>query len=75
LIDLVSATTFAKRSPAWHGILIVSALSAYGGQFPAAPPAASADPSAFADYGWQMFIALNWTPKTGERGIPDCTKR
>ncbi|MDZ5646028.1 hypothetical protein [Nitrospirillum sp. BR 11828] len=43
-------------------------------QFPTTPPPPSGDAGAFATYAWQMFIALNWTPQVGDRGVPDCTK-
>jgi hypothetical protein len=45
-----------------------------GCEFPVSPPPPNASASDFASYGWRMFIALNWTPKAGQRGEPDCAK-
>lgn len=39
---------------------------------PAVTPAPSASQEDFDRYSWQMFIALNWPAKTGDRGQPNC---
>ena len=51
-----------------------AATPSYGCQVPTTPPAPGADAAAFAVYSWQMFIALNWTPTPGQRGVPDCSQ-
>ena len=48
--------------------------SPYTCHFPTKPPAATADFGAFATYSWQMFVALNWVPMHGMRGVADCAK-
>lgn len=39
---------------------------------PALTPAPSASQADFDRYSWQVFVALNWPAKNGERGQPDC---
>jgi hypothetical protein len=48
--------------------------SNFGCDRPAAAPAASASQTEFDTYSWQMFIALNWPAKSGQRGVADCAK-
>jgi hypothetical protein len=38
------------------------------------PPPAGFPIEAFDDFSWRSFIALTWTAKQGERGIPDSSK-
>ncbi|PCR94635.1 hypothetical protein CP336_19955 [Pseudomonas fluorescens] len=44
-------------------------------QPPSTAPAATAGQDQFDQYSWQMFIALSWPAKNGQRGNPDCTKQ
>ncbi|UQS16282.1 hypothetical protein [Pseudomonas sp. HS6] len=44
-------------------------------QPPSTAPAATAGQDQFDQYSWQMFIALSWPAKSGQRGNPDCTKQ
>lgn len=46
----------------------------FGCDVPAAAPSAGASQAEFDTYSWQMFIALNWPAKAGQRGVPDCEK-
>lgn len=44
-------------------------------QPPSTAPAATAGQDQFDQYSWQMFIALSWPAKSGQRGNPDCTQQ
>ena len=50
----------------------VAPTSAQGCNLPPNAPAASAGFTAFANYSWTLFQALNWPVVTGQRGVPDC---
>lgn len=49
-------------------------LPASSCKFPADPPSPTAGLAAFDDYGWKMFVAMNWPVEAGQRGVPDCSK-
>lgn len=44
-------------------------------EFPKDGPPVKSKQQAFDEFSWQMFVAMNWPAKSGERGIPDRNKK
>lgn len=43
--------------------------------FPIDGPADVTNQAAFDEFGWQLFVAMNWPAKEGQRGTPDLNKK
>lgn len=42
---------------------------------PRAAPNPQANFTAFSNYAWELFVAVNWPARQGYRGFPDCGRR
>lgn len=51
-----------------------SSLLSLSCDFPKSAPNPKAGLEAFDEYGWKMFVAMNWPATSGQRGVADCGK-
>jgi hypothetical protein len=69
---LLLAGCAAQPAPSPEPRMALAAVS--GCTLPSSPPAPSAGFTEFANYSWQLFVAVNWPVTAGQRGVADCAR-